>query len=196
MSQKIYVISDTHFGQWFANWFFNRPFKNVKDMNEQLIKNWNEVVNDEDLIIIVGDFYAGNRIFLRQLVESLNGEKILVKGNHDFKYRYRKLIEDSKIEVYNRLEVMYKGKKLLFTHVAEDVCSDTINIHGHYHRKLLPSGFSGTYYNVCVEHNDYKPVAIDKILSSALKVSPNEISNLELFYLLKKRHLWNTSIVL
>lgn len=164
--KNIYFISDTHFGQWFANWFFNRPFKNLDHMNKEIIKNWNEVVSKDDVVIIVGDFYSGNRDFLSNLVNSLNGEKILIKGNHDFKFRYRKLINEGKIEVYDKLVLKHEDVNILLSHVAYPfLAPNTINIHGHYHRKLRPIELNGKYYyNVCVEHNDYKPVSLETIL--------------------------------
>lgn len=166
MNKKIYFISDTHFGQWFANWFFGRPFKNLREMNERIIENWNNIVTNEDIVIIVGDFYSGSREFLIELVDSLNGEKILIKGNHDFSWRYKKLVEDGRIEVYDRLLLKGESLNILLTHIAVPVVPEnTINIHGHYHRKLRPIELNNKhYYNVCVDHTDFSPVAIETIL--------------------------------
>lgn len=81
-----YYIADTHFDH--ANMLkFEpecRPFRNVDEMNEALIQNWNAKVKPGDEVYILGDFCfdtKGPRAnnFLRRL----NGQKFLVRGNHD-----------------------------------------------------------------------------------------------------------------
>ena len=61
-----------------------RPFLNVDDMNEAIIENWNAKVKPGDIVYILGDFCfdtKGDRAnnFLRRL----NGQKFLIRGNHD-----------------------------------------------------------------------------------------------------------------
>lgn len=41
---KVYFTSDTHFNHANIIGFCSRPFKNVNEMNETLIANWNRVV--------------------------------------------------------------------------------------------------------------------------------------------------------
>jgi calcineurin-like phosphoesterase family protein len=48
--------------------------------NEMLIKKWNEVIEENDLIICLGDFaWKG----IQEIIPKLNGNKILILGNHD-----------------------------------------------------------------------------------------------------------------
>lgn len=52
-----YFIADMHFGHEDIISFSNRPFKNVLEMNNELIKLWNETVqSSEDEVYILGDF--------------------------------------------------------------------------------------------------------------------------------------------
>lgn len=168
--KDIYLISDTHFGHWFAVWFWNRPFKNIKEMNNALISNWNSRINEDDMVIILGDFFAGSRLFLKYLLSNLNGEKILIKGNHDFKFRYKKLLEERGICIYNKMEFFLGEYRFLLTHKPiKRIPEKTINIHGHHHRKLIPSKYDKhKYFNVAVDHNDYKPVALEEIVENKL----------------------------
>lgn len=168
--KDIYLISDTHFGQWFAVKFFNRPFKNIRHMHEQLIENWNSKVDDDDLVVILGDFYGGSKLFAKFLLRNLNGEKILIKGNHDFKFRLKKLIQTKKIKIYNKIEFFLDEHHFILTHKPlKNIPNKSINIHGHHHRKLLPSKLQiNKYFNVAVEHNNYKPVPIKRIIEDKL----------------------------
>ena len=48
MAGKVFFVADTHFGHEAMIRFENRPFKDIRDMEYQLIKNWNEIVAPED----------------------------------------------------------------------------------------------------------------------------------------------------
>ena len=43
-----YFIADTHFFHESIIEFSQRPFKDIDDMNNQLIKNWNDTVTSTD----------------------------------------------------------------------------------------------------------------------------------------------------
>lgn len=62
--------------------YCNRPYASVWEMNEALIANWNEVVQPEDHIHVVGDFSL-DKSAVEQYLKRLNGRKHLVAGNHD-----------------------------------------------------------------------------------------------------------------
>ena len=53
---KVYFTSDTHFYHSNIIGFCKRPFKNVEDMNETLIENWNRVVGQMISCFIWGIF--------------------------------------------------------------------------------------------------------------------------------------------
>ena len=80
---KIFLIGDCHFGHRNIIKYCNRPFKDVEDMNEQLIKNWNSVVGKNDIIYVVGDFALCGKQKIIEIGQRLNGRKRLILGNHD-----------------------------------------------------------------------------------------------------------------
>ena len=79
----IHFTSDHHF--WHANVirFCDRPYKDVEEMNEALVRNWNEVVKPEDTVYYLGDFAMAFRP-VELYTKRLNGRKILIAGNHDW----------------------------------------------------------------------------------------------------------------
>ena len=81
---KDYFIADTHFGGENIRRYENRPFETATEMDEKLIENWNNVVTAEDTVYMLGDFsdYADAEKDA-EILQKLNGTKILVMGNHD-----------------------------------------------------------------------------------------------------------------
>ena len=80
---KTWITSDNHFYHNNIITYCDRPFNNVNEMNEIMIKNWNNVVGEEDIVYHLGDFALTGIEKAKEICEMLNGYKILVKGNHD-----------------------------------------------------------------------------------------------------------------
>jgi len=56
-SKKIFFTSDTHFNHD-REWVFKaRGFSNIKEHNDCLIKNINELVRENDILFHLGDFF-------------------------------------------------------------------------------------------------------------------------------------------
>lgn len=80
-----YYIADTHFGHANIIRFDERPFKDTLEMEQTLIKNWNERVTKDDVVYILGDFCWGTEKDWLRILDKINGAKVLIKGNHDLK---------------------------------------------------------------------------------------------------------------
>lgn len=78
-----FYIADTHFGHEKVIEFCRRPFKNIEEMDEVIIKNWNEVVNHEDHVYILGDMIYRNKKEPSYYLKQLKGHKHLILGNHE-----------------------------------------------------------------------------------------------------------------
>ncbi|MDR1774706.1 MAG: metallophosphoesterase [Clostridioides sp.] len=84
---SFYVIGDLHFSNG-----IDKPMDifgdNWKNHQRKIIKNWKETVSDEDTVVLLGDTsWAMNLKEAKQdleLIDSLPGKKILIKGNHDY----------------------------------------------------------------------------------------------------------------
>lgn len=167
-----FLISDTHFGHEKTCTVFKRkdgtplrPFASAEEMDEAMIARWNERVRPSDKVYHLGDVVI-NRKFLKVL-DRLNGDKVLIKGNHDiFKLEdYYPRFRD--IRGYHVLNGM------ILSHVP--VHTDSIerfgtNIHGHLHEHRVTKLDYGReivdprYHSVCVEHVNYAPISLEEVM--------------------------------
>lgn len=81
--QNIFFTSDNHFMHFNVIEYCNRPFESSDQMSKVMIQNWNSVVGKEDIIFILGDFCFSGSAQWSWLLDTLNGTKYLVWGNHD-----------------------------------------------------------------------------------------------------------------
>jgi calcineurin-like phosphoesterase family protein len=178
--QKVWVISDTHFGQSSVLTFKNndgsplRDFKDLDEMHQTIIDNWNKVVGKGDLVLHLGDVAFSGQA-MDAIIPQLNGIKYLIRGNHDkfTEGRYRKY--------FNRILGVYIRDNVCFTHVpVHPSCLSRwkANVHGHLHGStvmkvdvvetgigLMVEDIEDTkYINVCVEQINYTPVAFDELI--------------------------------
>ena len=83
---SLFVIGDPH-----LSFSVDKPmdiFKGWTDYTDRLMKNWNNVVGENDSVVIPGDiswamnFEDAKKDFA--FLNSLNGTKYILKGNHDY----------------------------------------------------------------------------------------------------------------
>ena len=60
-----------------------RKGKDVEDMSEMLVRNYQSVVQQEDTVYFLGDISFIDRDRTKLMLERLPGHKIFVTGNHD-----------------------------------------------------------------------------------------------------------------
>ena len=156
----IYLISDLHLDHKNIMRYCDRPFSSVEEMNRTIIDNWNEVVEEDDFVYLVGDLAFGRRRSkMRYWLKKLNGNVILILGNHDKGYL------DSIVHA-DKCVLFYKGKKFLLIHDPKMVNSgDDWVIHGHEHNNKpekypFMNGKNRTI-NVSVELINYTPISLD-----------------------------------
>lgn len=123
-NHEIYYTSDTHYGSERALELSKRPFRNVIDMDNTMMLNWNSIVKPLDTVYHLGDF--GNY----DMLKNLNGEVILIAGN----YEYDEMKKSGKTFPEFRKELKSKG----FKDVLEDllITKDTIYKFKDFDKKL------------------------------------------------------------
>lgn len=102
-----YFIADTHFGHINSIAFDNRPFTDIEKHDEVLIDNWNNAVGMDDDVYILGDFSFRNSTESAIILRKLNGNKHLVRGNHDMKILKNRNIQSLFVEItdYKELDI-------------------------------------------------------------------------------------------
>ena len=133
-----YYISDLHCWHKNAIGFDNRPFKDVDEMNGELIKNWNSVVTDGDDVYVVGDMcWSHSEKDWTYLLDNLNGRIHLILGNHDVK-RMSENLQKKFAECVPYLEINDNGREVLLSHFPMMLYKHSYNqntymICGHVH---------------------------------------------------------------
>jgi calcineurin-like phosphoesterase family protein len=164
---NIFFSSDHHMGHSNILTFFKndgsklRDFDNVEAMNEHIIDKHNSVVKPNDKIYMVGDFCFSNKYI--HLLDRMNGEKVLIKGNHD-------TLKLSQYQPYFKdIRGSHQFSGILMTHIPihpESLARWGLNIHGHLHSnkvKLEDGALDKRYFNVSMECIDYTPISLEEI---------------------------------
>jgi len=158
------VTSDPHLGHTNVIEYCSRPFKDVDEMDETIIYNWNSIVRAEDIVYCLGDlaFGKGSKEKLKLYLPHLNGRIILIRGNHD-----RETVTWYKrygIEEVHGGEFWRYSPYVLLSHRPYPTKRPYINIHGHIHNNLQEIEPRDVYVNVSVEVTGYKPVYLDELI--------------------------------
>lgn len=138
---KTWITSDLHWGHQNIMSFCPQSrarFKNdVNYMNEEMVREWNNTVESEDLVYILGDVAFLPAQKAAQYMNRCNGRKILVQGNHD-----RKTLNDPSFrgcfeEVHHYLDINYAGHKIVMSHFPflewDQMHRGSLHFFGHIH---------------------------------------------------------------
>jgi calcineurin-like phosphoesterase family protein len=176
-----WLISDTHFGHENCCTKFKRadgsplrPFSCAEEMDEEMVKRWNERVKPNDKVYHLGDVVIAKRHLAT--LGRLNGDKVLIKGNHDI----------FKLEDYTRYFRDIRGYHVLngmiLSHIPvheSNLYRFGTNIHGHLHdnRVMTFSAYRANgmdkidpnYYSVCVEQTNFAPISLEEVKENIIK---------------------------
>ncbi len=176
-----FLTSDTHFGHHGVCRFMRsddvtklRPWDDPDEMDEAMIERWNERVRPNDKVYHLGDVVI-NRRSLATLAR-LNGDKILIRGNHDI---FR---DDEYRQYFRELRAYHVLNGMILSHIPihpESLGRFGVNIHGHLHahRVMKPRGVDARtgeilysdkidtrYHCVCVEQTDFAPILFEDVI--------------------------------
>ena len=172
---SVFLVSDTHFGHAGVCRFTRndgvtklRPWDNADEMDEAMVKAWNERVRPTDKVYHLGDVVINRKAL--GIMRRLNGDKVLIRGNHD-------IFKDTDYrEHFRELRAYHVMNGMILSHIpihSESLGRFGVNIHGHLHanRVMLP-GFNGKitdivdvrYHCVCVEQTDFAPILFEDVV--------------------------------
>ncbi len=168
----IYFTGDTHFNHDKDFIWQPRGFQNVEKMNETIIKNWNDVITDNDEVYHLGDFFLGEQSEINKILHRLKGKIHLIIGNHD---------TDSRIEFYKNhpkiIEIAYAtrlkiaNKTLMLSHYPmltanyDDKPKKAVYcLHGHIHSKEKHFDDLPYLYNVGCDAQNCKPRLAEDVI--------------------------------
>lgn len=188
---NIFFTSDTHWGHANIIKLCGRPFKDVEEMNEALISNWNKVVGPTDIVYHLGDFCFAGSAAWHSLLGQLNGRIHLIIGNHDEKnlrQGYESLFES----IVPQARLFIEGYNVYLNHYPF-MCYPgykpyTIQLFGHIHSS--PNKFDGldaviakkslqpSQYDVGVDWNNYAPISWREVIE---KIKYQKENNVNMF---------------
>jgi len=170
MGEKLskFYTSDLHVDHANIIKLCKRPFKDIREMQEVMVANWNSRVGVSDDVYILGDFSFGATVFA-EYCQKLNGIKHFIMGNHDNE-AYKKTRNLKLDRTYFHGDI-YKVKD---NNVSVVLCHypiyewdgsfrGAIHLHGHCHGNIGRS-FKTNAYDVGVDLWNFTPVTLEEIL--------------------------------
>ena len=172
----VFLTSDTHFGHLGVCKFTRadgvtklRPWDTPEEMDEEMVRRWNETVRPSDKVYHLGDVVINRRAL--STLARLNGDKVLIRGNHD-------IFRDTEYRAYFReLRAYHVMNGMILSHIP--IHSDSlgrfgVNIHGHLHANRVMTEVWGKYeidvryHCVCVEQTDFRPILFEDVIKRIL----------------------------
>ena len=178
---EVFLVSDTHFGHKGVCHFTRndgvtklRPWDTPEEMDEAMVKAWNDRVRPTDKVYHLGDVVINRRAM--STLARLNGDKVLIRGNHD-------IFPDNEYGKYFReLRAYHVLNGMIFSHIPLHEASlgrFGVNVHGHTHANrvkrargvdartgeiLYSDANDVRYHCVCVEQTpDFAPILLEDV---------------------------------
>lgn len=171
-----FITSDIHFGHKNIMSFCpvtRARFRNdVNFMNEEIIREWNQVVTPRDHTYILGDVAFCNVETAVKFIKRLNGIKTLIKGNHDAKLVRSREFEDCFIDVQDYYSINVNGTKVVMFHYPisewDQMHRGSVHFHGHVHGG--PTGLEGSRaMDVGMDATGRTVVPLNEMITKALR---------------------------
>ncbi|MBP5725404.1 MAG: metallophosphoesterase family protein [Bacteroidales bacterium] len=177
-AKNVFFTSDTHFGHENILKYCSRPFADINEHDEELIRRWNEKVPEDGTVFHLGDVGFCSNKRMNEILEQLHGKIYLIIGNHDWrriteqhKWRFEEMTQQMSIMIGKHSIILNHYPLLTYAGVWKGQQA-TWNLFGHVHTSpytaqgldhqrlnvLFP-----TQYDVGVDNNDFTPVSFEEV---------------------------------
>ena len=175
-NQQMFFTSDTHFWHTNVMLYSSRPFRNVKDMNNTMIANWNSKVKKGDIVFFLGDLAFCSQQKRIDLINELNGRIYWIEGNHDHLTELKKdrIMNNTdnilNFSSYEFIKVQFKGQRheIVLCHYPFHSWNKkhfgSIHLHGHSHG-MSNGKIEGRILDVGVDCHNFYPISLDEVLA-------------------------------
>lgn len=170
-----FVTSDLHFGHKNIMKYCPKTrghYNDVDHMNSDMIRMWNQIVSPDDHTYILGDVSFANLAQTVSILNSLNGIKTLISGNHDRKLLKQKEFIDCFVDVQNYYSIRVDKIGVVMFHYPihewDEAHKGAVHLHGHCHG--TPSGLE--HYrcrDVGFDATGKIVIPLNEIITDALK---------------------------
>lgn len=134
--------SDFHFGHINILNFTDRPFMSMEAHDLGLIETWNKYVKPLDIAFVLGDFSFYDAGRTSAILQALNGQKTLIKGNHDHSKQLSRVHGWNKVTPY--LEHRVGDDRIVMSHFPfmswHQQHRGAYHLHGHAHGTMKYPG--------------------------------------------------------
>ena len=112
---KIYATGNQQFGRIGAIRKYNRPFKNVEEMNDSMVSTWNKIVNQSDSVYVLGNLFW-DPLTADDILRKLNGTIYLMKGDYDRATQDVENLHENKLNIITSEIHVDDVNKICFSH--------------------------------------------------------------------------------
>ena len=173
--KDIWFTADLHLGHKNIIEYCNRPFDGVDSMNTTIINNWNECVQDDDDVYVLGDFTLLSHHWAAKYIDELHGNIHFIPGSHDAWMDKKNMFMSDRVNFLPPLySFTWKDAIFVLCHYALRVWDRShygaYHLYGHSHGRLLPLGRS---MDVGVDAQKFFPIHIERVVSYLEVIEPH-----------------------
>lgn len=183
---NIFFTSDQHHGHNNVLSFCNRPFTDIAGQDEALTTEWNAIVRPQDRVFVLGDFSFYDPNKTSAVLSRLNGQKTLIKGNHDSSEALKKTTGWQRVLTYH--EERIEGVKVVMSHFPflswNQMHRGSYCLHGHSHgslnvpHELLAARLMDVGVDVAAQvFGTYRPFEWSEIVNALSRTAPVSVDH-------------------
>lgn len=143
-------------------------FQNITQMHNNLIKNWNDTVTENDEVFVLGDFInSAKEEDIKEILNALKGKITLIVGNHD-KINVEYLRNNTRVTVYDHPIILDEFWILSHEPMYVSEAMPYANVFGHVHGNPMYKTVSSRSYCVSAERTGFKPINFNTVKEEVL----------------------------